>query len=161
MIATIIEIAATVVEIVINADFLVKFLNNKNKYSKKVCFFFILIVGGIITISLNIWTQFEGVFGIVRIFSYFVICLLFLEGTIYEKIFASLVGDISALTINFFVLNVFSLITGYKIMDLITQRGFVRLMILFLTKFLFFVVTRLIINLEWYTKSTVDKRPKI
>lgn len=31
-------------------------------------------------------------------------------------------------------------------MDLITQRGFVRIMILFLTKFLFFVVTRLIIN---------------
>lgn len=59
MIASIIEIAATVIEIVINADFLVKFLNNKNKYSKRFCFFIIMAVGGIITISLNVWTQFK------------------------------------------------------------------------------------------------------
>lgn len=148
MISTLIECLASIIELIINTDFLIRFLNNKSKYSKWICYITIFLVIGSIDIIINHFVMFESALCLIRILVIFILSTIFLQGSLFEKIFASIIGDASVLIINFSVLNVFIVLTGLSFTELIMDRGYIRLSILFITKFIFFIITRIIINVK-------------
>lgn len=166
MIWNIVEYIVTIIEYYIYADFMVKFLNPKIKSQTVLCYGIIVFFDSAITIIFNYYTIFEGILCSLRIIGNFIIAKIFLKGTTYEKIFASFITDTSVLLINFITLSIFSRIFEKSIAELITERGILRITILFITKFLFFIITRLIIKMkkkdeyafsvtEWITLSVI------
>ncbi len=166
MIWSMVEYAATVIECLICADLVVHFLYPKNKKYTIACFVSILIFDVFVTICLNKFMLFEGALGFIRIIGNFTIALLFMKGTIFEKILVSILSDAALLIISFASLNVLSIIFNITMMDLINGIGLVRLINLFITKFIFFIFTRILIKIkrrdtymlsltEWLTLSVV------
>lgn len=136
----IIEYAATILECLICADFAVRFLTPKNERYKIFCYLSIVLSDVLITITLNSIVVFEGTLGFLRILVNFLIILIFMKGTVFEKLLFSILIDTSLLIISFLSLNILSLIFGIPAADLIVSVGAVRLIILFVTKFAFFIL---------------------
>lgn len=166
MIWNIVEYIVTIIEYYIYADFMVKFLNPKMKCQTVLCYGIIVFFDSVITIIFNYYIIFEGILCSLRIIGNFIIAKIFLKGTTYEKIFASFITDTSVLLINFITLSIFSRIFEKSIAELITERGILRITILFITKFLFFIITRFIVKMkkkdeytfsvtEWITLSVI------
>lgn len=159
MIWNLTEYLATIIECLICADFMVKFLKCNDKHKVLSCYLLIVCTNSIITFLFNHLMIFEGILCLFRIIANFIISLILLKGTIYKKMFAALISDIIILLINFITLNLFSVIFNLSMLELVNERGMIRLITLFVTKFLFFLVTRLLINFEGnyrYTFSFVE-----
>lgn len=142
------EIAASAVECVIMAEFLTRFMGVKSeryKIMKAAACFLLLFADGIVCPLL---TDIE----IVSIFVILVIevaySVLFLRGSIYKKIFVVFISCISMLLINTTVLMLMEKMLSSDMEELITGNGSARLMVLFLTKFLYFLLTRFLLKLN-------------
>ena len=101
----IIEYAATILECLICADFAVRFLTPKNERYKIFCYLSIVLSDVLITITLNSIVVFEGTLGFLRILVNFLIILIFMKGTVFEKLLFSILIDTSLLIISFLSLN--------------------------------------------------------
>lgn len=165
MIWNVTEYAATIIEYLIYADFMIKFLKPKSK-NKWFCYIVISFFNIALTLMLNKFLPFEGFLGVIRISSNFVMAYLLLKGSLFEKLFSSLITDTSVILINFITLNLLSGIFEKSISELITERSMLRLFILFITKFIFFIFTRLMLKIkekdnytfnaaEWITISVI------
>lgn len=142
------EIAASVVECAIMAEFLTRFMgvkSEKHKIMKVTTCFLLLLADGIVCPLL---TDIE----IISIFVILVIevaySVLFLRGSIYKKIFVVFISCISMLLINTTVLMLMGKMLSSDMEELITGNGTARLMVLFLTKFLYFLLTRFLLKLN-------------
>ncbi len=144
----IIEYAATIIECVICADFAVRFLNPKTTKHKVLCFILIVLFDAMVTTTLNRIVSFEGVLGFIRIIGNFLTVFLFTKGTIFEKILLPVLIDTGLLIISFVSLNTMSFIFDISATDLINSAGLIRIIILFITKFAFFIFTRLMIKIK-------------
>lgn len=166
MIWTVIEYIATFIECFIGADFAVRFLKGKNRKCTIICFFLILLSDIVITTLLNSFILFEGALGFIRIIINFIIILFLMKDTLFEKIITSILIDASMLIISLVSLNTLSAAFNISITELASENGFVRLINLFATKFVFFIFTRIMIQIkrkntyslsfmEWFTLSIV------
>lgn len=166
MIWNIIEYAATFIECFIGADFVVRFLKGKNSRCTILCFLLILLSDIFITTLLNSFVLFEGALGFIRIIINFIIIFFLTKDTLFEKIITPVLIDTSMLIISLISLNTLSAVFNISINELAAENGFVRLINLFATKFIFFIFTRIMIQIkrkdtyflsliEWLTLSII------
>lgn len=148
MIWNIFEYAATFVEYMIYADFMLKFLKPKKKQKALLCYLLILGINTALTLTFNHFISYEGILGGLRIIINFLIALFLLKGSLFEKIFVPLSLDICALLISFMTLKSLGWIFHETIEEMIKNRGLIRLLNLFITKALLFVVTRAMLKLK-------------
>ena len=148
MIWNIFEYAATFVEYMIYADFMLKFLKPKKKQMALLCYLLILGINTALTLTFNHFISYEGILGGLRIIINFLIALFLLKGSLFEKIFVPLSLDICALLISFMTLKSLGWILNETVVEMIQNRGLIRIIILFITKALLFVVTRAMLKLK-------------
>ena len=101
-----------------------------------------------ITNLLNQYVLFEGALGFVRIIGNVIIALIFMKSSVFEKIVVCTLSDITLLIISFLSLNILSGIFGFTVPELIEMNGLIRIINLFVTKFVFFMFTRIIIAIK-------------
>lgn len=142
------EIAASMVECIIMAEFLTRCLGAKNEKLKipeaAVC---ALLLFANITVC-PLFTDVEMVSVATMLVIEMIYSIFFLNGSIYKKIFVVFIGCIAMMLINTTVLMLLGGILSANIEDLISGNSVARLMVLFLTKFLYFLVTRLLLKLN-------------
>ena len=148
MIWEIVEYTATLIECIISADFICRFLTSKDKNHKIISFISITILDFLITFTLNKFTIFEGALGFARIIANLLIVLLFMKGTLFEKILVCTMTDVALLIISFLTLNTFSLAFERPIVELAAVNDTMRLIILFVTKFVLFLFTRMMLSIR-------------
>ncbi len=148
MIWNIFEYAATFVEYMIYADFMLKFLKPKKKQMALLCYLLILGINIALTLTFNHFISYEGILGLLRIIINFLIALFLLKGSLFEKIFVPLSLDICALLISFMTLKSLGWIFNETIEEMIKNRGLIRILNLFITKALLFVITRAMLKLK-------------
>lgn len=149
------EYAATIIEYVIYADFMVRFLEIK-KCNKLFCYLVILLSNTCLTLIFNYFMNYEGILGVSRIVVNFGIAVILLNGTIFEKLFSAMILDITALLVSYFSLTMLGMISGNTLEEMIEIRGIIRLLNLFITKFLLFLVTRVILRIKNKKKFFFD-----
>ncbi len=142
------EYAATFVEYMIYADFMLKFLKPKKKQITLLCYLIILGINTALTLTFNHFISYEGILGGLRIFINFLLALFLLKGSLFEKIFVPLSLDICALLISFMTLKSLGWIFNETIEEMIENRGLIRILNLFITKALLFVITRAMLKLK-------------
>ena len=142
------EIAASAVECVIMAEFLTRFMGVKNeryKIAKASICFLLLFADGIICPLL---TDIEIIPILVILVVEVTYSVVFLKGSIYKKVFVVFISCIAMLLINTTVLMLLGKTLSSNMEDLISGNGTARLMVLFLTKFLYFLLTRFLLKLN-------------
>ena len=148
MIWEIVEYAATLIECIISADFICCFLTSKDKKHKLISFISIAVLDFLITFTLNQFTIFEGALGFARIIANLLIVLLFMKGSLFERILVCAITEVALLIISFISLNAFSLIFERTVAELAAINDMTRLIILFVTKFLLFLFTRMMLGIR-------------
>lgn len=142
------EIAASAVECAIMAEFLTRFMGVKNeryKIAKASICFLLLFADGIICPLL---TDIEIIPILVILVVEVTYSVVFLKGSIYKKVFVVFISCIAMLLINTTVLMLLGKTLSSNMEDLISGNGTARLMVLFLTKFLYFLLTRFLLKLN-------------
>lgn len=142
------EIAASIVECIIMAEFLTRCLGAKNerfKILKAVVCAFLLFAN--ITVC-SLLTDVEMVSVAIMLVIQMIYSIFFLNGGIYKKFFVVFISCIAMMLINTTVLMILGKILSANIGDLISGNSTARLMVLFLTKFLYFLVTRFLLKLN-------------
>ncbi len=151
------EVAASVVECLIITDFIIRFLEMKNdKFGKTkfMLFFALLFLDNMLSPALF---EDELIPIVIMIAIGMIYSVVFLKGNIYTKVFVVFISCIALLLINTFVLVVLSEISGTSIESLTTDVDAARLMVLFLTKFLYFLTTRLLLKIKGEDKYNFGK----
>lgn len=148
MIWNVFEYAATFVEYMIYADFMLKFLKPKKKQMALLCYLIILGINTVLTLTFNHFISYEGILGGLRIIINFLIALFLLKGSLFEKIFVPLSLDICALLISFMTLKSLGWIFNETVEEMIENRGLIRILTLFIAKALLFVITRAMLKLK-------------
>ncbi|MBQ8300349.1 MAG: hypothetical protein IJX57_00040, partial [Clostridia bacterium] len=108
MIWTAFEYIATLIEYVIYADFMIRFLDVKRVERRCSSYFIVVLFNTALTLTFNYYMNFEGLLCAIRILMNFILSLLLLKGTYFDKLFASISTDISALITSYLTLNIFS-----------------------------------------------------
>lgn len=148
MIWTVFEYIATLVEYVIYADFMIRFLDVKRIERRCSPYFIVVLFNTALTLIFNYYVIFEGLLCVIRILMNFILSLLLLNGTFFDKLFASISTDISALITSYLTLNILGLSSGISVEEMIESRGLIRLLTLFASKVLLFEATRIILKLK-------------
>lgn len=148
MIWQICEYTATIIEYVIYADFMVRFLDVKKDKNKIISFFLIFLSDTLLTSVFNYFMNFEGILGVIRIALNISIAFFLLKGTLFEKAFSAIILDITALFVSFISLTLLGMLSGNSLEEMIESRGMIRLLNLFITKVFLFAVTRAILRIR-------------
>ena len=156
MIWQICEYAATIIEYVIYADFMVRFLDVKKDKNKIISFLVIFLSNTLLTSIFNCFMNFEGVLSVIRIVLNISIAIFFLKGTLFEKAFSAIILDITALFVSFVSLTLLGMLSGNSLEEMIESRGMIRLLNLFITKVLLFAVTRAILRIRVKEKLSFE-----
>ena len=145
MMWTVIEIIAIVAESFLALAFNIGYFRMKSND-----YYYIKVLGG--TIALSLWdyfgtilvkTEFLAMGGFA--FILFLFSLLFLKNSAFEKFIIAIISCTLFYLINLPLLYIFSYLFGRTAYDMTVAQGPERIIILFLTKMLYFVVTQLII----------------
>ncbi len=145
---TLTETAATIIECWIYADFMVRFLRPAKTSVFWISWGVILLTNALLTLVFNGFVIFEGELGIIRITMNLVLACILLNGSLFEKILASFITDASVIIINLTTLNILGSLFSKTVEELITDKGMLRLTTLFITKFVFFLFTRVLIKFK-------------
>lgn len=142
------EVAASVTECFIITDFIIRFLGFKDKrhlFIKTLSMFSALYACSLLTnLVFDSFYMSEFIFWSVSI----LLSLVMLKGNIFVKIFTSCINMLIIMTVNGTVLALFSWFLNIRIHELAESTSIYRIMILFITKFVFFLVTRIILSLK-------------
>lgn len=143
---TIIEFLASLIECYMITHYIVNFLEFKSidkNINKKILFFALTVLNNVI---LSQYLQVDAVIGIIQLIFALLFSFSFMKGSYFKKFFVSFSSIFLILIINSGVLFSFSKILNEDIQVLITSIGIFRLLILFITKFLYYIVTMIIIK---------------
>lgn len=139
-----IEFLASLAECLIVVRFCNKFLefkNAKNHLIKSTAFFLILFIDNIL---LSQKSGFENLSIVILLAVVFIYSILFLKGKIYEKLLVTFIPTITTLPISLITVHAFSLWGDVSVTNNFNHR----FMILFFSKFAFFIVCEVIIKLK-------------
>lgn len=148
MIWSITELFASVVESLIIADCISRYLDFKNN---RLNLLKVLLCAGLST--LNVILGEEVLHSEVITVANLVIIMLtysiiFLRGSIYQKIFAVSINCLMIMAVNTLVLTVFGFIFDANFSELAEMRNSARVILLATTKFLYFICTRFMLQLK-------------
>lgn len=142
------EVAASVTECFIITDFIIRFLGFKDKrhlFIKTLSMLSALYACSLLTnLVFDSFYMSEFISWSVSI----LLSLVMLKGNIFVKIFTSCINMLIIMTVNGTVLALFSWFLNIRIHELAESTSIYRIMILFITKFVFFLVTRIILSLK-------------
>lgn len=144
---TAVEFLASIIECCLITHYISNFLefkSNENKSKKKILFFLLTAFNNII---LSQFLQIDAVIGIIQLIIALVFSFIFMKDSYFKKIFASFTSIFLILVINSGVLFTFSKILNEDIQVLISSIGIFRLLILFITKFLYYILTLILIKI--------------
>ena len=144
---TAVEFLASIIERCLITHYISNFLefkSNENKSKKKILFFLLTAFNNII---LSQFLQIDAVIGIIQLIIALVFSFIFMKDSYFKKIFASFTSIFLILVINSGVLFTFSKILNEDIQVLISSIGIFRLLILFITKFLYYILTLILIKI--------------
>ncbi len=148
MIWTIAEDLATVAESLLAANFMIRYNGCKFEKHKILTLSIIASLSVLCTTFYNSITVFEGIYSLTYIVVLFLSSLILLNGKITEKIFSSMISILFVAVINMVVLTLFSMILERNVSELITDRNIFRCLILFITKFLYFLATYAVLGIK-------------
>lgn len=144
---TAVEFFVSIIECCLITHYISNFLefkSNKNKLTKKLLFFFMTAFNNIILSQL---LQIDAVIGIIQLILALVFSFVFMKGSYFKKFFASFTSIFLILVINSGILFTFSKILNEDIQVLVSSIGIFRLLILFITKFLYYIFTLILIKI--------------
>lgn len=144
---TAVAFLASIIECCLITHYISNFLefkSNENKSKKKILFFLLTAFNNII---LSQFLQIDAVIGIIQLIIALVFSFFFMKDSYFKKIFASFTSIFLILVINSGVLFTFSKILNEDIQVLVSSIGIFRLLILFITKFLYYILTLILIKI--------------
>ncbi len=153
------EIAATVLETAILLEFINKLLGSKLRGIRNILQLlcaFVLINGYMIT-SAHISVKYSAVLDLFGIFLYVVYTLIFMKGSIIYKIITPILSIMTILFINLIVSITASNVLNYAPNDLLESGNVLRIFLLFITKFSFFILTRFVLKVVKPKEAFLDK----
>lgn len=142
------EILASLAESFIAVRFCCRFLTFKNGRLSAVKYLILFLFLSADNILLSQLPGFEELSAVLLIISLFVFALVFLKGSIYEKMLVSITPALTILPVNLIVLHTFSLLSGRNVSELANADGNIRIVILFFTKFLFFLLCEISVKIR-------------
>lgn len=141
---SLIENAASLVECIIITGFTTLVLGYKNprhKYLKYIIYTLAVFIDCIFLVNYLPPKIAETFPGILQILISFIYALLFLQGTVFLKCYISFISNYMIFLINIPVMLIFSDILNSSVHTTIYMQGFIRIVILVLTKVLYFLLT--------------------
>ena len=148
---SLIENAASLVECIIITGFTTLVLGYKNprhKYLKYIIYTLAVFIDCIFLVNYLPPKIAETFPGILQILISFIYALLFLQGTVFLKCYISFISNYMIFLINIPVMLIFSGILNSSVHTTIYMQGFIRIVILVLTKVLYFLLT--FVFYKWY-----------
>lgn len=142
------EIAATMIETAIMMEFINKLLGSKLSGTKNIIhliFSFILINGYMLTGSF-ISIKYSALLDLGYIFLFTIYTLIFMKGSIIYKVITPIITAMTILFVNLIVSITASNIFNYLPTDLLESGNVLRIFLLFITKFTFFILTRFVLK---------------
>lgn len=139
-----IENTASLTECIIITGFTTSVLGYKNprhKYLKYIIYTLAVFADCIFLVNLLPPKIAETFPGILQILISFIYALLFLRGTVFLKCYISFISNYMIFLINIPVMLIFSSILNSSMHTTIYMQGFIRIVILVLTKILYFLLT--------------------
>lgn len=142
------EILATMAETYIILDFLSRFLNSKFSGIKKNLTFFaaFILINLYMLGAVYMIPQYLGIQDIIVLVLYILYSVLCTKGNRILRIITPALIITVILIINLIVLSIFSMILNLQTGELVLARNTERIMILLLTKLLFFLVTQIVLR---------------
>lgn len=142
------EIAATMIETAIMMEFINKLFGSKLSGTKNIIhliFSFILINGYMLTGSF-ISIKYSALLDLGYIFLFTIYTLIFMKGSIIYKVITPIITAMTILFVNLIVSITASNIFNYLPTDLLESGNVLRIFLLFITKFTFFILTRFVLK---------------
>lgn len=142
------EVLATSFENFIVLECCGKLFGYKYAGTKKIfCFLLFLVITTCYVTFLNYIVTFEGWLNIITVLFFIIYCLLCLNGSAFKKILVPLALFSAILCINSFVTFTFSSFLHISSESLMSMNNGIRFITLFITKFMFFIVTRVFLHI--------------
>jgi len=107
---------------------------------------FLIQVGA--TLVMNRITIFEGVAGLIYPAIVILYAVIFLNGSIYEKIVLASIDNVLKMITGISVLTLISYLSPLEVTNLITKRGIERFIVLAMAMSSYFFLTRMILRLQ-------------
>ena len=142
-----IELPASVIESIIITEFTTRIMGFKSTRHKIIKYISYLLLSLLDIIILPLFVESDIVPGISHLVLTFGFAFLFLKGSILFKLFISVLSNVSILVINIAVMSIFSLFTQMDFNSLIANQTSTRILLLFITKFIYFLFTRLMLKI--------------
>ena len=142
------ELAASAAECGIMSDFLTRCMGMKDDKHRILK---IAICSFLLFANVTIWpmiTDVELISVAVMMVIEMAYCVLFLNGSVFKKVFFVFINSTAIMLINVTVLMLLELVLSADMGELLSGSGIARLLVLFLTKFLFFLTTRIILRIK-------------
>jgi uncharacterized membrane protein YciS (DUF1049 family) len=157
MIWTIIEYVATLVQCLVSTEFVTRYLGLKKRDARHYIAFitaFLVQVGA--TLIMNKITLFEGVAGLIYPGIVIIYGVIFLNGSIYEKIVIACIDNVLKMITGITILTVISSLSPMDVNLLIIQRGVERFIVLVMGLSSYFFLTRMILRLQKNNKFSLS-----
>ena len=146
MIWNTVEIFTNFVEAFLISRFIIKYFRCKSGINIAMAYIFMFVPLGILITIINNITIYEGIYILVYILYLMIASSILCKGNFLNKMFISFFIVVLIIIINTFILTIFSNLFNESIYNLIISEYPLRLSILFITKFLFFLVTQIILS---------------
>lgn len=153
----IIEVIASVVECFLLTNYVVNFFDYKVSEKEGKKYFYLLFMTILNNIVISQVISIDSVTGILQIAIVYFYLRIYMNGSELKKIFVSFTSVFLILIINSITLASFNWITHKNMEVLITSNGIFRIMILFITKFLYFISTIVLIKMFKNPSYSVSK----
>lgn len=157
------EITATMIETAIIIEFINKLLGSKLSGTKNVIhliFSFILINGYMLTGSF-ISIKYSAILDLGYIFIFTIYTLIFMKGSIIYKVITPIITAMAILFVNLIISIIASNIFNYLPTDLLKSGNVLRIFLLFITKFTFFILTRFVLKAAKPKEAFLNKQELI
>lgn len=153
------EIAATVIETAILLEFINRLLGSKLKGLKNTIQFTLtfVIINCYMIASGFVSARYSAVLDFIGIALYVVYSLIFMKSNIIYKFITPILSIMAIFFLNIFVSITASYFLKSEPNELLADRSALRILLLFITKFLFFILTRIILKIAKPKEVLLDK----
>lgn len=153
------EIAATVIETAILLEFINRLLGSKLNGLKNIIQFTLafVIINCYMIVSGFISARYSAVLDFIGIALYVIYSLIFMKGNIIYKFITPILSIMAIFFLNIFVSIAASYFLKSEPNELLADRSALRILLLFVTKFLFFILTRIILKIAKPEEVLMDK----
>ena len=144
------EIAATITETAILLDFINKLLESKFDGIKNVIQFagaFVIINAYMIASSIMI-NEYSAIADMIGILLYISYTLIFMKSSVIYRVITPVLSVMTILFINLIIVVITSNIFDYIPSEILIIRNTLRIFLLFTTKFIFFILTRIVLKIS-------------